>query len=467
MANPPEPDGTGWRPRKRAGKRAELDHGLARAIGEAIAANDAQRVAELADTLHVADKADLLEQVTHEERSFLVGLWGEALDPEILPYLDEPVRDEIVGLLPHDRLVRAIGALDADDAIYVIEALEEGERQELLDALPPPDRAALQEGLTYEEESAGRLMQRQVVTAPAYWSVGHVIDYLRAAADSLPEEFYDVFVVDPQRRPVGTVPLARLVRTQRPVIVRDIMRPEPHLARVDMDQEEVAYLFSQYGLTSVAVVDGDGRIVGAITHDDVTEVIEQEAEEDILHLGGVGETDLHDSVAGTTRGRVPWLFVNLLTAVVASAVIALFEDSINRLVALAVLMPIVASMGGNAGTQTMTVAVRGLATRDLTPSNAARLLGKEILVGGMNGLLFAVIMGAVVWAWYGDAVLGLAIGLAMIIALIAAGLAGTLIPLALAKLKVDPAVSAGVFLTTVTDVVGFFTFLGLATLLLL
>jgi len=467
VANPPEHEGAGWRPRKRVGERAELDQELVRAVGEAIAANEPQRVAELAATLHVADKADLLEQLTHEERAFLVGLWGEALDPEILPYLDEPVRDELVGLLPRDHLVRAIGALDTGDAIYVIEALEAGERQELLDALPPPDRAALQESLTHEEESAGRLMRRQVVTAPAYWSVGHVIDYLRAAAADLPEEFYDVFVVDPQRRPVGTVPLASLVRTQRPVIVRDIMRPEPHLARVDMDQEEVAFLFTQYGLTSAAVVDGDGRIVGVISHDDVTEVIEQEAEEDILHLGGVGHTDFRDPVVPTARKRFVWLFFNLGTTLVASLVIGLFHETIGELVALAALMPIVAAIGGNAGTQAMTVAVRALATRDLTAANAMASLRKEILVALLNGSLCAVLMGAITWGRYGSWQLAGVLAAAMVANLFMAGFSGALTPVVLARLRIDPAPASGVFVTAITDVVGFSTFLGLATLLLL
>ncbi|MEX2649336.1 MAG: magnesium transporter [Alphaproteobacteria bacterium] len=467
MAGPTETRSGAWRPRGKAGERAELDHELVRAIQDAIADGDQARVTGLAGPLHEADKADLLEQVTPEERDALVAQWRDEFDEEILPYLHESVRDEIVRLLPRAVLVRAVEELDTDDAIYVIEGLAEGERQELLDALPAPDRAFLEEGLTFEEDSAGRLMQREVVTAPAYWSVGHVIDYLRAAGDELPEEFYDVFVVDPQRRPVGTVPLARLIRTQRPVIVRDIMDPEPHLVRVDTDQEEVAYLFSQYGLTSAAVVDGGGRIVGVITHDDVTEVIEQEAEEDILHLGGVGDTDFRDPVIRTARKRFVWLFFNLGTTLVASFVIGFFHETISQIIALASLMPIVAAIGGNAGTQAMTVAVRALATRDLTSANALRSLRKEVLVALFNGALCAIFMGLITWTRFASWQIAGVMAAAMVANLFMAGLCGGLIPVLLSRWRIDPAPASGVFVTAITDIVGFLAFLGLATLFLL
>jgi magnesium transporter len=463
----PTEGATTWRPRGRAGERAALDNALVRDVEAAIATGDPTVIAALVEGLHEADRADLLEQVSADQRAFLVEQWREDFDAEILPYLDEQVRDEVVRLLPRETLIRAVGELDTDDAVYVIEGLAPDERQELLDALPAPERAVLQEGLTFEEETAGRLMQRAVVTAPAYWSVGHVIDYLRAAADDLPEEFYEVFVVDPQRRPVGTVSLAKLIRTHRPAIVRDIMDAEPHLARLDMDQEEVAFLFSQYGLTSAAVVDGAGRLVGVITHDDVTEVIEEEAEEDILHLGGVGDTDFRDPVVRTARKRFVWLFCNLGTALAASFVIGWFHEAIAEIVALAALMPIVAAIGGNAGTQAMTVAVRALATRDLTPANATATLRKELGVALINGGLCALLMGIITWGRFQNWELAGVMAAAMVANLLMAGLSGALTPIMLTRLGIDPAPASGVFVTAVTDIVGFFAFLGLATLLLL
>jgi magnesium transporter len=466
MATGTEQARFGHRPRPRPEDRAGLDQALLRDVLDAIEAEDRSRAAELTAALHVADKADLLEALTTDQRAFLFELWRPAFDPELLPYLDESVRDEIVRKLSRDELVRAIDELDTDDAVYVVEGLEEEERLELLDAVPAPDRAALQEGLTFEEDSAGRLMQRAVVTAPAYWSVGHVIDYLRATPD-LPDDFYEVFVVDPQHRPVGTVRLSRLVRAQRPILLRTIMDAEPRLVQVDTDQEEVAYLFSQYGLTSAAVVDKAGRLVGVITHDDVVEVIAEEAEEDILHLGGVGDTDFRDPVLKTSRKRFVWLFCNLGTALASSFVVGLFHDTIARIVALAALMPIVAAIGGNAGTQAMTVAVRALATRDLTFANAFRTLRKEVLVALINGVLCALLMGAITWGRFQVWELAAVMAVAMVANLVMAGFAGALIPVALTRLKLDPAPAAGVFVTAITDMVGFFAFLGLASILLI
>jgi magnesium transporter len=314
-------------------------------------------------------------------------------------------------------------------------------------------------------------MQREVMTVPSHWSVGETIDFMRASADgessTLPEQFYDIFVIDPARRPLGSVPLSRLLRTRRPVAITDIMDTDMKVLPVTTDQEEVAFVFRQRDLVSAPVVDDAGRLVGAITVDDVVDVIHEENEEDILLLGGVKEDDLYDATLDTTRARFAWLLVNLGTAVLASLVIGLFDATIQQMVALAILMPIVASMGGNAGTQTLTVTVRALAMKELTPTNAARVIGKEVLVGSLNGALFAVIIGVVTWFWFGDPLLGGVIGMAMVANLVVAGLAGSMIPLMLDRMGVDPAVASAVFLTTVTDVVGFFVFLGLAALVLL
>jgi magnesium transporter len=440
---------------------------LVRAVETAL---DEERWAELQDLvspLHVADLADLLEFLPSDDRQRLVAWLGADLDPELLTELEEPVLADVVSQLSSQDLARAIVELDTDEALYLLENVPEARQAEVLDAVPAPDRLAVQEGLAYPEDSAGRLMQREFVAVPGYWTVGHVIDYCREAGD-LPDEFYEIFIVDPRQRPIGSVPLNRVMRAKRPVMVRTIMEPENRVVPVAMDQEEVAYLFQQYRMASAPVVDEAGRMVGVVTFDDVAEVIQEEAEEDLMRLAGIaGETDIGQSVQRTARSRFTWLLVNLGTAVLASTVIGLFDASIEQMVALAVLMPIVASMGGNAGTQTLTVAVRALATRELTAANALRIVRKEVVVGGINGILFAVLIGAVAGTWFDDVGIGLVIAAAMVINLLVAGFAGILIPLALERLKIDPAVSAAVFLTTVTDVVGFFAFLGLAALFLL
>ncbi|MFQ5985557.1 MAG: magnesium transporter [Alphaproteobacteria bacterium] len=439
---------------------------LVTAILESLDAEDRARLEALIVPLHAADKADLLEMVTAEQRRTLVEVLRPELDPEILADLDETVRDEVIDRLSTAELAAAVKELDTDDAVYVIEDLDDEEKRVVLDAIPAHDRVALEEGLTYPENSAGRLMQRDLVAAPANWTVGQTIDDLRES-EVLPDEFYEIFVVDPKRQPVGTIPLDRLLRTKRPVELGHIMDEAPKLIPGDMDQEEVAYLFSRYRLTSAAVVDELGRLMGVITFDDVVEVIEEEAEEDLMRLGGVAETDLREPLMRTTRNRFSWLLVNLMTAILASIVIWFFDSTIERIVALAVLMPIVASMGGNAGTQTMTVAVRALATKDLTPTNALRAVAKEVTVGGVNGVLFALLMGTIAWLWYRDPMLSVVIAAAMILTMLVAGLAGAVIPLLLSRARVDPAIAAGTFLTTVTDVVGFFVFLGLGALILL
>ena len=325
----------------------------------------------------------------------------------------------------------------------------------------------METALSYPQDSAGRLMQREIVTVPENWRVGDTIDYMRARAAQLPRDFYDIFVVDDERYPVGVLPLSRLMRSRRPIEVSDIMQRVFLSISLTTDQEDVAHVFRKYGLVSAPVVDEDGRLVGVITVDDVVDVIQEEAEEDIMHLGGVREDDFYAAVFDTTHTRFSWLLINLGTAIVASIVIGLFDAVIERVVALAVLMPIVASMGGNAGTQTLTVAVRALAMKELTPTNAARIVVKEVLVGGVNGLLFAIVMGLVAWLWFGDPALGGIIAAAMIINLLIAGFAGTVVPIALDRLKIDPAIASTVVLTSVTDVVGFLAFLGLGALVLL
>ena len=430
--------------------------GIDQAMVEALDANDRRRGRELFQSLHYADAADLLERLSPEDRARLVNVVRDEMPPEVLSELDETVRDHVIEHMGVEDLAAALVELDSDDALDVVEELPAAEQQQVLEAIPAGERTLIEEGLTYPEESAGRLMQREVVTVPTHWTVGETIDYMRMSADSekttLPEQFYDLFVVDPTHRPVG---------------VTEIMEPEMKLIPVTTDQEDVAFVFRQRDLTSAPVVDEGGRLVGAITIDDVVDVIHEESEEDIMLMGGVKADDLYRAAIDTTRSRSTWLLVNLATAFLAAAVIGLFDATIEQMVALAILMPIVASMGGNAGTQALTVTVRALATKELTPTNALRVIGKEVLVGVLNGTLFAALVGVVAWLWFGNPMLGVVIGAAMIVNMAVAGLAGTTIPLTLARVGVDPAVASGVFLTTVTDVVGFFVFLGLAALVLL
>jgi magnesium transporter len=436
------------------------------AVEAALEAHDKAKIRALTVELHEADLADLIQLLKPEQREELIETLGGAFKAAALSELEEGVRDQVLEALPPEVVADALQQLDTDDAVYLIEDLDEKDQKAILDQLPDLDRAALKRSLEYPEDSAGRLMRTEVISVPPFWSVGQTIDYMREAGD-LPDRFDEVFVVDPAYHLIGSVALNRLLRSKRQVLIEDITDHELRPISVEADQEEVAQQFERYGLSSAPVVDHDNRLVGVISADEVVEVIQEEASEDILHLGGVSATSMSDSVLNTTRQRFTWLFVNLLTAILASLVISLFDATIQQMVALAVLMPIVASMGGNAGTQTMTVAVRALATRDLGPVNALRVIGRETAVGLLNGLLFALIMGLIAYFWFGSGELGLVIGVAMVVNLIVAALAGILIPLGLNALGVDPAITSAVFLTTVTDVVGFFAFLGLASVWLL
>ena len=434
-------------------------------IREAIVAldsNDGSAILEIVAPLHPAEIADLIEMLRGPMRTQLVELLRPKFDPVVLTELDETVRDEVAEQLGTETIAKAIASLDSDDALNLISTLEETKQRRVLHAISYALRSMLEEGLAFPEDSAGRLMQREFVAVPTFWTVGEVIDFLRES-DDLPDDFYDVFVVDPRHRLIGYVALNRVLRAKRPVLVRDIIIDEFVSVPVHMDQEEVAYVFAQQDLVSAPVVDDNERLIGVITIDDIVDVIHQEAEEDLMRLGGVREDDLYAAVIDTGKSRFAWLFVNLLTAVIASVVIGLFQGTIEQVVMLAVLMPIAASMGGNAGTQTLTVAVRAIAMKELTTANAYRVMSKEILVGTFNGVLFALIVGVIAWIWSGSIGIGVVMAVAMVITLIVAGFAGAAIPLALSRTRFDPAIASGVFLTTVTDVVAFLAFLGLGT----
>ena len=416
--------------------------------------------------IHNADIAEILKNLDPVLRLSLLNIIDKNFDPEILTYLNESLREEIIETLDIKQLASNAKSLDIDDAVDLVEDLEEKDQSIFLENLDKAERTLIEEGLNFPEDSAGRLMQRQFVAVNESWDVGQAIDYLRSNKENLPEDFYDIYLID-NNEVKGVVPLGRLMGSKREIELNSITNNELRLIDVNTDQEDVALLFNKYGLVSAPVIDNQKKIVGSITVDDVVEVIEEEREEDILKLGGVDHTDLYESVISTTKSRISWLIVNLMTAVVASVVIGLFEAAIEKVVALAILMPIVASMGANAGTQTLTVAVRAIAVKELTASNALKIITKETLIGGINGIIFAIIISLISIYWFENLLLGLIIGLAMILNLIIAGFAGIVIPLVLGKLKIDPALASAVILTTITDVFGFLSFLGLATLFLI
>jgi magnesium transporter len=444
----------------------EVTPELVRRVEAALIEDRQEDARSLLSNLSATGQASILEQVSESEREKLVGILKDDLDPEALTELDEEVLEDVLEHLDSKEIAAAARELEADDAATILEDLTEEERREVLAEIPAKERADIERALAYPEDTAGRLMQRSLVKVADTWTVGEVIDHCREATD-LPDDVYDIFVVDADGHLRGSVPLGRMLRTKRPVPILEIVDPDIPSLPVMADQAEVAHVFRDKNLVSCPVVGDDGRLLGVIMVDDVVDVIDEEAEEDLLKMGGVGADDMHADTVRTARLRAPWLLVNVATALVAAVVIGQFEDTIEKIVVLAALMPIVASMGGNAGIQTVTVTVRALAMGELTAANALRFIGKEAVVGSLNGLLFATLLAAGVILVFHDWRLGAVIAASMVCNLMAAALAGSLIPLGLQRFGVDPAVSSTVFLTMVTDVIGFLTFLGLATIFLL
>jgi magnesium transporter len=433
-------------------------------VSDAIEKADAAALRELVPELHEADMGDLIEALDPALRPRLIELLGADFDFTALTEVDDTVRDEILEELPPETVAEGVRELDSDDAAELLEDLPKEEQDEILEQLPAHERTAVERLLKYPEDTAGRRMQTEFIAVPPFWTVGQTIDHMRETVD-LPDRFFELYVVHPAHRFRGVVALDRLLRTKRPVPISELVEAERHKVHAADDLEDVARRFEHYNLIAVPVVDEADRLVGVITVDDIVDVITKEADEDVKALGGVSrDEELSDSVWTIARSRFPWLLANLATALLASWVIRHFEDSLSKMVALAVLMPIVASMGGNAGTQTMTVAVRAIATRDLGPANSWRFLRRELFVGVLNGLSFALIMGVIAALWFNVADIGVVIGLAMLTVLIVAAVGGFLIPLVLTRLGADPAVSSGPFVTTITDVVGFASFLGIATI---
>ena len=435
-------------------------------VNSALDEGKSEEAINLAKSLHYADLADLLENLGHTRREELVEALRDSFDPNIFAELDETVRERVIIQLGTSRVAEAVAELQIDDAIDVVEELGEDKQLKILESLPKNERALIEEGLSYPEDSAGRLMQRDFIAVSCDWSVGQTLDFMRDS-EELPTDFFDIFLMDNEQYPVGTVPLGRIIGSNRSVKLFEIMRKHIKIIPVSMDQEEVAFLFRQRDLMSAPVVD-NGFLVGTITVDDIVDVIHEEHEEDIMRLAGVGEEDdLYSAVIDTMKSRFSWLLIHLMSALLAAYVISLFAGTIQELVALAILMPIVATMGGTASIQTLTVAVRAIAMRELTSSNAYRTIGKEITVGVLNGLIFANIIGFIVYAWFDNALLGVVIGLAIIFNLIVAGFVGSSLPIILQRLGFDPAVASSAFLTSITDIIGFYVFLGLAASLLL
>jgi magnesium transporter len=430
-------------------------------VCEALDAGDDEAAYDLVEPLHPADIADLFELVERDYRGPLARAITDLLGADVLTELNDYVRDDVIDALPAAQVAELAGQLETDDAVAIIEEMEEEDQRAVLAELEPADRAAIVDALSFPEESAGRLMQRDLVAVPEHMNVGQLIDYLREHSD-LTTEFWEIFIVDPQHRPVGTCQLSWILRTPRHIALADVMKRDQTLIPTDMDQEEVALRFQKYALISAAVVDGAGRLVGQITVDDIIHIVQEEAGEDIFRLSGAGDGDINEPVRETYRTRVRWLIANLGTALVASSVIGFFGGAIEQMVALAVLMPIVAGVGGNAGTQTLAVTVRALATNQLTESNTRRAILREMRIAMLNGATIALIAGTATALWFHDAHLGLVIAAAMQTNILLAGLAGVVIPVVLEKLDQDPAVASSIFVTMTTDSMGFLAFLGLA-----
>jgi magnesium transporter len=447
--------------------QGEVDLLLVDRAVDAVEAEDPSALSDLLESLHPADIADIFEQLSNDQLRKAVSLIPGWIDGDVLAELEENTRALVLEELePHD-VARAIADLDSDDAIEVVEQLDPDAREEVLAASPDTLRAELERGLAHDEDTVGRLMQRDFVAAPDFWSVGDAIDHMREAGERLPELFFELYIVGPDFKPVGEIPVSRLLREPRDKSLSELMQPPPVLIPPEMDQEEAAFLFQKYHLISAPVVDEAGRLTGMLTVDDMVDVIQEENKEDMLALAGVSEAGLSHTVLESVRSRAPWLLLNTVTAVLAAFVISLFSNTIEQVVALAFLMPVVASMGGNTGTQSLAVAVRAIAARELTSTNARRIVLRELFTGLVNGLIFAAVLGVVAVLWQGMWELGLVIAAAMIINLTCAGLSGILVPLALKRVGADPAVASSIFVTAVTDVVGFFAFLGLATMVLL
>jgi len=452
-------------PRRSAWRDADgrLDGDWIENLRQMIAQKAVDDLAGMVEPLHEADVGDILEALSAEERLALVKLLGERFDYSSLTEVDEAVRVNLIENLPKADVARGVANIENDDAVFILEDIEEPERDAILSLVPEFERLSLKRSLDFPEDSAGRRMQSEFIALPPFWTVGQAINYMRTSED-LPLEFYQLYVVDPGYKLLGTIPLDKLLRSLLPTVISEIMDDDVIEISAYEDQEEAARVFERFDLVEVGVVDESGRLVGVLTIDDIVDVIHEEADEDIRHLAGVGDEEISDGVWDAVRSRVTWLLVNLVTAVLASSVIGLFDGSLQQMVALAVLMPIVASMGGNAGTQAMTVTVRAISTQELDQFNIRRLIVREILVGLVNGVIFALITGVVTAIWFTNPALGVVIGIAMIFNMLAAGISGILIPLGLNKAGVDPAVASSAFVTTITDVIGFFAFLGLAAM---
>ena len=442
----------------------EFNKEYIKVVTEKIANNDTSFISNAFNQMHPADAADIIEQLSEADRENLIKLNNFKIDPQVFIELNEAIQTEIINYLSTDSIVFILKNLESDDAIKIIENLDEKNKNDILSSLPPKDRFALLESLSFPEDSAARIMQRELTAIPSNWSVGQTIDYLRENKD-LPEEFLEIFIVDSEFKPIGSVPSSKVLRTSRDTKMQTIMNETQLSIPVEMDREEVANLFENYNLNSACVVDKNNKLVGMITSDDVLTVLKEEAEEDALRLAGVGDEEITDGVLKKTKRRFNWLLLNLLTAIIASIVIGFFQEDIEKVVALAVLMPIVASMGGNAGMQTLAVTIRTIATNQLTKNNFSQNIIKEFFIGILNGIIFAIISAVVVYFWFNDSTLSLIIAISMVLNMIVAGLFGIVIPITLKKVNIDPAIASSVFVTTITDVIGFLSFLGIGALL--
>ena len=451
-------------PKSREAKKVNLDFNkeFINTFTQNIESRNVEFINQTLKDLHEADVANLIENLNPDTRNKLIEIESFNIDPEIFIELNESIQSEVLQLLSIESLIKIIKRLESDNAIKILENLSIEVKEKVLEKLPPKDKFLLQEGLSYPEDSAARIMQREFTAVPSNWTVGQTIDYLREDKD-LPEEFLEIFIVDNDFKPIGTVPSSRVLRTSRDLKMNSIMREMPVLISVNMDKEEVGLTFENYNLVSAGVVNKENKLVGMITADDVVTVVQEEAEEDALRLAGVGDEEITDSVMLKTKRRFNWLLLNLFTALLATWVISFFGASIEQMVALAFLMPIVASMGGNAGMQTLAVTIRAIATKELSKSNFNRVVGKEFLIGILNGIIFAIITAIIVQLWFKELNLSLLIGISMILNMIVAGLFGILVPVSLKKLNIDPALASSVFVTTITDVIGFLSFLGLGS----